>query len=117
MKRCAARMRRGDPQPAAMGFHDRGADGQPHAHSTRFGRKEGLENTFSIGQIEAGAAILDGNQCAAIFAALRLDCQDTSAAGHRSHRFDGIHDEIQHDLLQLHLITDHSRNILVQFQL
>src|SRR5258705_12513049 len=36
------------PQPATMGFHDRTADRESHAHATGFGGEEGFEQLVSI---------------------------------------------------------------------
>src|SRR5262245_22528099 len=113
MKRGANWTDRRGPQAPAMSFHDRGADGQAHAYPTWFGRKERVENSFGTRRVEAMAAILHRHQRTAILAALRPDRQD-ARSGHRSHGIDRVHNEVQHDLLQLYLIARHNWNVIVQ---
>jgi len=45
LKESTTRLAPGCPQPSTMGFDDRAADGEPHAHAVGLGRVEGFKKT------------------------------------------------------------------------
>ena len=50
---------RSRPEPAAMGDHDRTADGKTHPHSLGLGGEEGVEDPIQRSGLKAGARVAD----------------------------------------------------------
>jgi hypothetical protein len=66
LKSCTAPGSTGGPQAAAMGFNDRPADGQPHTGPLIFGRKECLEDFFSLLRRQSHAVVADRDKQLAV---------------------------------------------------
>ena len=89
-----------------MRLDDRSADGEPHAHAVGFRREEGLEDAISGRRIHSRTRILDRNKHAARFGTFRRYRQYLRAIHDRAHGFNAVHDQIEHNLLQLNPIPE-----------
>src|SRR5689334_17074037 len=87
-----------------MAFDDRAADGEADTHSTGLGRVECAEQPIHGARIEPDADILYGERHA-ILAQFGPNHQLATTILDGIHRLDGIHDEIEDHLLELHAIT------------
>src|SRR5215470_9000430 len=103
------------PNPTIVLLDDRTADDKAHPHPIRFGRKKRLENPIDVGWINPRARIFNRDTHHTRVGLISLDFQHASL--NRLHSLDGIHDEVQDDLLQLHLVAFHDRNVLVELRL
>src|ERR1700688_71275 len=87
------------PNTAVMAFDNRMADGKANSHTTRFGREHRVENMIVVGWVDTRAGILDGH-------VNKIWCADAGSYAqyprrYRLHRLNGVHDQVQNDLLQL----------------
>src|SRR5262249_22211322 len=102
---------RGGPQLPAVILHDGATDRQPHSHPLRLGRVESVEDLFEVLPVKPDAGVLHGDERFVRFIWTRADEQLSRPARRRSHRLDTVHHEIENDLLQLHSVTKHGRQI------
>ena len=86
LKDGAVRRVRRRPETPAMRLDDRSADGDPHTHTVRFRREQGLEDAIGCRRIYARARILDRNKHAARFDAFRRYRQYLRAIGRPTNR-------------------------------
>src|SRR6266446_6359715 len=97
-------------QTTAMGFDNRTADGQSHSNPPRFGGKERLEDAVGILRIKSFPGILNLDQHALRMFSGR-DEKFPPPIGNHIHCFNGVQDQVQHDLPQLNAITKHCGNV------
>src|SRR5262247_2230734 len=100
------------PNPAAVALNDRMADGEAHPHPSRFGREQRLENPMEVGWINSSSRILNRYMHQTGLGLISLYFQH--ARPNRLHGLDGIHDEVQDDLLQLHLVALYGQEMLAE---
>ena len=105
-KPCSARSAVSSPQAAAMRFDNGSADGQPQTSTVNLGGEESIEYLVRLLRGQSQAGIADGHQNKVIFLLLRFDGKFARSV-YVFHRIDAIHDEVHHDLLQLHTISYH----------
>ena len=74
----------------------------------------GLEDLTEVGGINSNPGILDRHLYTIVPVQFGFYGQHTRL--YRPHGIDGIHDQIQNDLLQLDLIAKHRRNSIVEFR-
>jgi hypothetical protein len=99
LKEGAPRLASGRPKPPTMGFDNRAADREAHAHSVGLRRVEGFEETRqSFGaQPRAGVSHPEAH-----LVRFRLSCGDEHLSGavcNPTHCLDGVENEIEDDLL------------------
>ena len=99
-----------------MGFDNRAADREAHAHAVGLRRVEGFKETRQAlrAQPMAGIPHRDAH-------ALRLDTRGADvlfavAVLNAAHRLDGIDDQVQHHLLQLHPIASDGWRVVRQLR-
>src|SRR6516164_7775590 len=99
--------RRG-PEPSPMSLNDRAADRQARTHSLRLGRVEGFKEAWEAlrSQPRPGIPYPDAH---AFLGGLAADHEVALVFGNAAHRLDGIDDQVQHYLLQLHPIAINAR--------
>src|SRR6202035_3674836 len=103
------------PDVTAMGLDDRLANGQSYSCSGRFRRKDRLQNALLVLRIYSRSGIFDGDQDTGVLLnEIRFDPQQADPVANGSHRFDGIHEQIQENLLQLRSIREELRKSLTQ---
>ena len=83
----------------------------------RLGGEESIEEAIDIFQRDTGAGIFNRDNYALAAIKLRFDAQKSGSIDHRIHRIDGIRDEVEHYVLQLHPIGHHRWKIFIQFGL
>src|SRR5262249_39027988 len=88
-------------QGAAVGFDDRAADRQSHAHAVGFGGEECVEDAVDILRADPCPRVFDRYGDTIRLVDFRLQPQHPGTIHHRAHRINGIADKIQNDLLQL----------------
>src|SRR4029077_8605996 len=101
-KHRAASLIRLDDDLSAMVFDDGARNRQPDAHSQSLGRDEGLEQLGGNLRRDAEAAVGDAD-----FEQVAIACaaRDQQLAPRRLlHRLDRVADEVEQDLLDLHLV-------------
>src|SRR5262249_32299118 len=106
---------RRDPNSTAVVFNDRTADEKPHAHSIRSGREQWLEDQIQVGWINSCSCILNRHTDHAGCGLIGLYLQD--ARPNRKHGLDAVHNQVQDNLLQLHLVALHRREVFVEVRL
>src|SRR5262249_27862367 len=94
-----------DRDLAAMRLDDGARDRQPDPHSLRLAGDEGLKQLRGYFRRNAGAGIRHAHRDHAAGTGRRRDGE--LAAIRILHRLDGIAHEIEHDLLDLHLVGEH----------
>jgi len=87
-----------------MGGDDRTADRQAHPCPVGFRRVESLKNALEIVLINARAGIAHSDENRIGLRSFSADRQVSYARLDRAHRFDGVEDQVQRDLLQLNTI-------------
>src|SRR5271154_7454066 len=105
LKGGAPRLAPGRPQPPTMRFDNRAADREAHAHAVGLRRVEGFKETRQALRAQPMAGIPHRDAYA-----LRLDTHGADvyfavAVLNATHRLDGVDDQVQHHLLQLHPIA------------
>lgn len=95
----------GRPQPATMRLDDGAANRQAHPHATGLGAVERLEDAFQVRGVNARAGILYRKQDAVGVRSGGTDQQLLRAIVDHAHRFRGVQDKVQNDLLQLYTIA------------
>jgi hypothetical protein len=87
-----------------MRFDDGAADSKSHAGPVGLGSKEGIEDLLRLLWGQPHAVIADEHHKLLGFRSLRLGDWFPRPI-HILHRIDAVHEEIHHDLLQLHTIS------------
>src|SRR6516164_6030734 len=96
--------RRG-PEPSPMSLNDRAADRQAHTHSLRLGRVEGFKEAWEALRRQPWPGIPYPDAHAFRLVGFRADQQFAPAVTVAAHRLDGVDDQVDHHLLNLHPIT------------
>src|SRR6202521_1879134 len=104
MKTCPARRVVGSPKATAMRFNDGAADPKSHTGAVSLGGKEGIEDLVRLLRGQPSAGIADRHHD---LLAVRTPRADGKLARriHLFHCIDAVHDEVHHDLLQLHTVS------------
>src|SRR5882724_119083 len=87
-----------------MRFNYGAADGQSHADPMRLRGKKGVEDLVRLLRGQPHAGIADTHHKLLVSRSVRLD-GEVARPIHILHRIDAVHDEVHHDLLQLHAIA------------
>jgi len=96
--------RRG-PEPSPMSLNDRAADRQTHTHSLSLGRVEGFKQAREALQRQPRPGIPHPDAHAFRRVGFRADLQFAPAVTVAAHRLDGVDDQVDHHLLNLHPIA------------
>src|SRR3982751_7005068 len=97
-----------------MRLNNRAADAQPHTCAMGFRCKKRIENVVRDMRRHPYAVIANRNKNLLVFTSLRLDDHLPYAIA-ILHCLDAVDDQIDRDLLQLHLVADDWRKISCQF--
>src|SRR4029077_15182247 len=100
----------GSPQAAAMRLNDGATDRQSHAGPIKLRCKEGIENLVCLLRGQSHTGIADAYYQLAGFLSLRVD-GELAGPILILHRIDAVDDEVHHDLLQLHAVSDDAGKI------
>ena len=85
------------PNTTVMAFDNRMADGKANSHTTLFGREHRVEDLILLRWIDARPGIPDGHVNKIRFA--DAGCYAQHARLDRLHRLNGVHDQVEEDLL------------------
>ena len=89
-----------------MSLYDRSTDRKPHAHSLWFGRKKCLEDTVLVLTSYSRTRVFHVDRNTRSFLnGIGTDPQYTRTIGDGAHRFDGVHNQIEENLLQWHTLA------------
>ena len=91
-----------------MAFDNGMADGKANSHTTLFGREHRIENMIVVGWVDPRAGILDGHANKVWLDDAGSDAQYSQLF--RVHRLNGVHDQVQNDLLQLNSVAFQGRD-------
>src|SRR6202035_4337604 len=100
VKACAAWRIIGNPQAAAMRFHDGAADPKSRASAVRLRGKERIKDLVRLLNRKPKAGIANRHHKFLVLSSPRLDVQ-LARSIHILHRIDAVHHEIHQHLLQL----------------
>src|ERR1700756_1070172 len=106
---CSWTFGRSNSQAPSVRFHDRPADCQAHPHSFLLRSIESLKGLFRIKQASSVVPDLDNDRRRVL--QLRADPKFSWPILNCSHRLDSIDEQVEDDLLQLHSITQHKREL------
>src|SRR3954470_21713703 len=98
-----------------MRFDDRAANRKAHPGAAGFRREERLEDALRVVRTDADSGILNRHQHAVGLDRLRFHRQHPRAIRQRGHGLDGIHDQVQKNLLQLNAVDRDEWQALTQF--
>src|SRR5262249_15794983 len=100
------------PDFSVVTFYDRMTDRKSHSHSARLGREQRFEDELHVGRVNSAPGILDRQMD--ITALSKCGSYREYAKARRTHGFDGVHDEVHDDLLNLHLVAQDGRQIFAE---
>src|SRR5215471_11187180 len=103
---------RRDPEPSPVSLNDRTADRQAHTHALRLGRVEGFKQAWEARRRQPRPGIPHGDAHAFRLVGFRADLQFARAVTVAAHRLDGVDDQVDHHLLNLHPIAPKERQAL-----
>ena len=112
MKSRAAHAAGGYPNAAVMALDDGMADGKSHSHSLSLGCEKRVENFINISGVNSCPAVRDRNMHHSRFSRSRFYFQNSTLPA--LHRLDGIHYQVQDDLLQLDLVALYGGKLIVE---
>ena len=92
-----------------MRFDNRPTDRQANPDAVRFRGVKTFEHPVGVLCVDAGAAVLNGDDDRTAFLETGFYRQHAPAAGGRDHRFYGVADQIEQHLLQLNGIAQNRR--------
>src|ERR1700730_15667232 len=101
---------RGEGQVSSMRLDYGMADCQPHSDAFRLRGKEWFKDTVGQMRLNSWSRVLNLDQHP-ICASCRPEQKLPWSFRRQSHGFNGVHDEINQHLLQLHLVAGHAREI------
>jgi hypothetical protein len=104
------------PKPPGVIIDNGAADRKTHPKTARFGRMKRGEDVIHGRRIKANSRVAHHHQHLPFIMGLRPDEELTIPAFHRGHRIDGVQQEVEYDLLQLHPIADDTWQVRRQFQ-
>src|SRR4029450_1901009 len=93
------------PQPTAVALHDGTADRESHAHAAGFGGVKRLKDLRHPARLQTHPRVRHGGLHLLRVHVPRGDEELPLPLIYNDHRFYGIHQKVQHNLLQLHSIT------------
>ena len=94
-----------DPKPPGVVLDDASADCQPHSETAWLrGVKRGEDRLHALGG-KPHSGIANGHHHVALIIDLRADDQITGAAMDGGHRINGVQNQVEEDLLQLHPVS------------
>ncbi len=96
------------PDSAAVTLHDRSRHQQAQAHTLSLGSNEWLEQPVRHTRVDASAAIAHAHSNPSGLFWRHLDGHAASISAGICDRVEGVHDQIQHALLQLDRVADDS---------
>src|SRR6516162_5299855 len=105
------------PHSTPVGFYDRTANRQSHAHAARLGRVERVEEVLESRRAQSRARICESDEDVARTIVGGTDQQLAQFFSHFVHRFDSVHDYIEQNLLQLDAIPPNEWQALRQLGL
>src|SRR6516165_8804299 len=108
--------RRG-PEPSPMSLNDRARDRQAHTHSLRLGRVEGFKEAWEALRRQPRPGIPYPDAHAFRLVGFRTDLQFAPAVTVAAHRLDGVDDQVDQHLLDLHPIAPKERQGLDELRL
>ena len=108
--------RRG-PEPSPVSLNDRAADRQAHTHALRLGRVEGFKEAWEALRRQPRPGIPHTDAHAFRLIGFRTDLQFATAVTVAAHRLDGVDDQVDHHLLNLHPIAPEERQGLGELRL
>ena len=114
MENGAARVASGYPHLTFVPFDDRTTDGKTHPHAMIFGCKEWLEDLITVGGINSNPSIFYRHLYTVVPVQFGFYGQHTRP--YRPHGIDGIHDQIEHNLLQLNFVAFNEENSFVELR-
>src|SRR5215471_19719863 len=103
------------PEPSPMGLNDRATDRQ--AHTLRLGRVEGFKEAWEALRRQPRPGIPYPDTNAVRLVGFRADQQFAPAVTVATHRLDGVDDQVDHHLLNLHPIPPKERQGLGELRL
>src|ERR1700719_774442 len=98
------------PQSASMSFNDRTGYGEAHSSAASFGGVKGMEDLVQVLLTRPNSGVFHRNMHTSGIRS-RFNAQFPSVVLNGLHRLDGVDDQIEHDLLELHAISQNSWNI------
>src|SRR6202162_2323568 len=107
LKTCPRTLVHGCPQPPAVILYNGPADRQPHAHTLALGGVKGDKNLFPDPWVKSGARVLHDDDYLIVLTYLRSDDQLSWPILNGTHRFNPVHDQVKHYLLELHSVTQY----------
>src|ERR1700736_4078093 len=105
---------RGQGQVSAMRLYYGMADGEPHSDAFRLRGKEWFKDVVCQPRLNSWSRVLHLDQHT-ICVFCRSDHKLPWSFGRQSHGFNGVHDQVNQHLLQLHLVAGHAREIRCEF--
>src|SRR6266478_532933 len=109
LKESTPRLAPGRPQPPTVGFDNRAADREAHAHAVGLRRVEGVENVLESLRRQSRTRISHPYEHAARVSLPAADEQLSRPVAGAAHCLDGIHDQIEDHLLQLYPVALNER--------
>src|SRR5580698_4275846 len=99
------------PDPAALRFDDRLADGEAHAAALRFRCEERVEDALGVARGQPGSCVFYRDLDVAVLTQLRVDGQHAACV---LHGLEAIEHQVHEHLLQLDPIGHTARKIVTQ---
>ena len=97
-----------------MRFNDRAANRQSHSHTVGLCGEELAEYPIGVVRVNTGASIFDCDQHIPGTVDCGLDTQNSVSILDRLHCINGIANEIENNLLHLHLVGCHKGKCIIQ---
>src|SRR6516165_5629966 len=105
------------PKPSPMSLNDRAADRQAQTHALRLGRVEGFKEAWEALRRQPRPGIPHPDAHAFRLVGFRADTQFAPAVTVAAHRLDGVDDQVDHHLLNLHPVAPTERQGLGELRL
>ena len=111
VKGCPARGVRSEPQPAFVRLDDGPADCEPHSHPVGLGREERREYPLGLPRINPRTRVRHRHRHPIAFRPTGTDRQNSRLILCR-HGVNGVHDQVEKDLLQLDAVSPDRRQLV-----
>src|SRR5262249_57222484 len=105
------------PEPSPISLNDTAGDRQTHTHALLLGRVEGFKQAWEALRRQPRPGIPHGDAHAFRLIGFRADLQFAPAVTVAAHRMDGVDDQVDHHLLNLHPIAPKERQGLGELRL